>query len=481
MDGACSISLEPRAVGQDARKRFARISVWMGGPSWGTGQGGLHVEFPKIRRAILAGLDVFLPPEGPLDSMCRGAFPSLAFLARKNEEQCPHPWLNEMYDMDTSNVVFHLFGHHGAMNSMPPHSPNSAIWTLTPSVPRLGCRSWSAFRRLGTALASCLLLWKTPVARVHSFLMIGQSNMAGMGGAQEEDATDTLARAKIWSWTGSPEKTWAPVRRAFGVDGTHFGPEYAFAKTVLDSFPFDSVRIVKIAISATSLAKDWAAPSSGECGWVFDLMRDLWRGADEEDGWARSRRIDGIIWMQGENDAFDFQDADHYHERFLSFVHDVRVLAGDSEVPWVTGLIDLQPVWTWGVQVRQAQVAVAGEVPHMAVVETHGMETDGVHFTSAGQGQLGHAFALSWIRMIDLQRSKNIEFKKKARFATARIPQGAQARWVSPLGGVSPWFPIDGGGLPSPPPYNPPLLQVIAPGESTRLQMISLEGIRSRR
>lgn len=228
-------------------------------------------------------------------------------------------------------------------------------------------------------------------------VLAGQSNMVGQALWEGRRLPDSLPQVKVLDLDGVWKGQWITLRRGLGADSSRFGIEIPLALTLLDSVPQDSFFIVKAAWSSTSLAEYWHSPTpSGFAGSLYSqMLQGVKTARDSLSGPLPP--IDGFFWMQGESDALYQPFADDYFGNFTGFVEDLRKEWGDSTLPFVVGLIDKQPVWTYATTVREAQIQVCVNHSYMGFVETGGLETDGVHYTGAGLEELGRRMALKWL------------------------------------------------------------------------------------
>lgn len=258
-----------------------------------------------------------------------------------------------------------------------------------------------------TALATCAIASRPRAATVPTFLLLGQSNMAGYG--KISDLPDSLRRpdtsATLFVGTDA-SATWTPLQAGWGVDAAHFGPELSLGPGLARATG-TSVALVKLAVGATNLARDWLPPSAGGPGTLYgavSLVLSAARAARPLD----SLELRGIFWMQGESDALRSPDARTYRTRLHALILDLRQdLSEGRATPFVLGLIDDQPVWPFAGHVRSAQRDQASLHPRLAWIETSGLATDGTHYTTAGALELGSRLAASWVHAASLPQPES--------------------------------------------------------------------------
>lgn len=140
------------------------------------------------------------------------------------------------------------------------------------------------------------------------------------------------------------------------------------------------------------------APGFGVSPWRFGPELSFGRMmTPESQGLRASGRVEiaGFLWLQGETDAINEQDAAAYHDNFLRFVHAIRRDFGVSDLPIVAGLIQDRS-GLYAETVRQGTMQVAREVAMMATIETNDIEVhadDPVHYNTAGVLEVGDRLA----------------------------------------------------------------------------------------
>jgi sialate O-acetylesterase len=184
----------------------------------------------------------------------------------------------------------------------------------------------------------------------------------------------------------------AQSRRGPAVGGA--GPGFFFARQ-LTSLTGVPVGLIPCAYGGTSL-EEWN-PSGRAEGDATLYGQMVNRVA------AVGGRVRGLLWYQGESDAFapPEQGCDTYGERFVAFVDAVRRDFGDPELPVLTVQLartviapgEVAPCWE-KVREVQRQLAVAHERIH-AVPAVDLELSDGIHVSCPGQARLGAR--LAWV------------------------------------------------------------------------------------
>ena len=241
--------------------------------------------------------------------------------------------------------------------------------------------------------------------KVAVYLFGGQSNMAGATSDRSflngTPKANPLPDVQIWDGGFNSFTALRPgYNDNFGT-GNGFGAELGFGhalEAARDSGAIESeeIYLIKYAIGATNLAEEWNVDTGGPIysqftAWVNDALANLTSNGIGYD-------IEGMMWMQGENDAFTPSFANSYEANLNRLIADVR-RRYDADMDFVIGRLheELTPFfYTEANTVRQAQVNVANSDARNYWVNTDGFVVnpiDGVHFDSSGHLALGEAFA----------------------------------------------------------------------------------------
>ncbi|MEO0771180.1 MAG: sialate O-acetylesterase, partial [Cyanobacteria bacterium J06649_4] len=243
----------------------------------------------------------------------------------------------------------------------------------------------------------------TVTNEVSVYLFGGQSNMAGVG-SDENDLTGALANplpdVQIWQ---DGVNRFVDLRSGFDKNfgtGSGFGAELGFGFALEEArddgdSDTEEIYIAKYALGSTDLAVDWAVNGQNN---VYDAFKDwvdsaLGNLTNQGIGYT----VEGMMWMQGENDASDVNQAANYQTNLTGFISDIRTRYGQG-VDFVIGRLheELPPgFYTEDDVVRGAQVAVANSDSRNFLVDTDDfpITSDRVHFTSEGHLSLGEEFA----------------------------------------------------------------------------------------
>lgn len=155
---------------------------------------------------------------------------------------------------------------------------------------------------------------------IHSFLMIGQSNMAGRGFAgdvpQIYDEHIKMQRNGVW------HNMFEPINYDLPSAGIGLGASFAA------SWRFDNMQneigLIPCAEGGSNL-DDWAIG-----GALFD------NAVSQAQLAQRTSELKGILWHQGENDCSP-ENAQRYCEKFAVIINELRRVLHIREVPLILG------------------------------------------------------------------------------------------------------------------------------------------------
>lgn len=215
------------------------------------------------------------------------------------------------------------------------------------------------------------------------FLLVGQSNMAGMGPLAGYAAPDLGGRA--WVLRGG---AWKPAAEPLG-EGSGVGPGVAFAQRLLELDPGRTVGLVPCARGGSTL-RQWQPrdPSA------------LYRSCVAMARAAQPRgRIAGILVLQGESEGLGEGRPEEWGRLFRNLAVSFRFDLRRFDVPVIVGQIGDVPrgreasAAAWAT-VQREQEEAAASLPNAALVRTAGLPTqDGIHFTTPAYREVGRRFA----------------------------------------------------------------------------------------
>lgn len=233
------------------------------------------------------------------------------------------------------------------------------------------------------------------------YLLAGQSNMDGYAYVSGLPPSLQVAQLDVrLYWSGNARWTaLAPASfgTAYGVE--YFGPEVTFGRYLADQHPERSFALIKHAVGGTDLAQYWYPgeerddPTQGDGYQVFLATIDA--ALAELDAAGTDYEIAGMIWMQGEADAYSYLDwANAYEANLTHFISRVRSDMGVPDLPFAIGKIYC-PTCVYGDIVRTAEDAVADADPNVYAFDTDDLPifNDNIHYDGSGMRTLGERFA----------------------------------------------------------------------------------------
>ena len=231
-------------------------------------------------------------------------------------------------------------------------------------------------------------------APVHSFLMIGQSNMAGRG--EFEDVEPILNRnclmLRMGRWITMREPI-NPDRAVLGVE-LHSGISLAasFADEVSKHFDM-RVGLIPCADGGTKI-DEWMPGTI-----LYDHAVFMARLA------MRRSEFAGIIWHQGESDCRSAEMARAHKEKFATMITSMRKDLGAEALPLIIGEISEDIVERADcIKIINKQYhELESELPCTAVASAKGLalKADIVHFNSQSLREFGKRYFEEYRKLIE--------------------------------------------------------------------------------
>ena len=216
---------------------------------------------------------------------------------------------------------------------------------------------------------------------MYSFLLVGQSNMAGRGFPAEveklpNDNIYVLRNGRWW-------KMYVPVNPDRVTAGINLSESFVYQ--FLQDHPGDTVGIIPCADGGTSL--DQWMPGKV----LFDhavMMTSLA---------TRSSTLAGILWHQGESDCAE-ERYPLYQQKCTHILEQLRKEVGDPNVPLLLGglgdylaMCDRSEKFKNYIYVNAHLQAMAREMENCAFVSAEGLgaNPDNLHFSAAALREFG--------------------------------------------------------------------------------------------
>ena len=268
---------------------------------------------------------------------------------------------------------------------------------------------------------------------IRVFYLGGQSNMDGFGTNAELPDSITSDLNDVWIFHGNPAPDgdvagglgiWAKLTPGHGWEfssddkqnklSDFFGIELSFAKKLKELYPNEKIAIIKYSRGGTSLDSlaagrwgSWEPDFKGKNGInQYDhFLRTVHLSYDDtdinNDGNEDYLIPSGIIWMQGESDAYREETANRYFDNLKRLMDLVRASLHKDDLPIVIGKIsdsgnnERGKMYLYGELVQYAQEKFARTEQNVAIVRStqHYNYYDSWHYDSNGYIDLGEKFA----------------------------------------------------------------------------------------
>lgn len=230
---------------------------------------------------------------------------------------------------------------------------------------------------------------------ITSFLLIGQSNMAGRGDFDQVEPIKNpncyMLRMGRWQIMSEPIN---PDRGIFyGRFRSGVGLSASFADRYANSF-HEKVGLIPCADGGTVISQ-WQPG-----GVLFDHAVFMTKLA------MRSSDFGGILWHQGESDC-DAGDIVHYKERMLRAITAIRKELNAEELPFIFGELSesFGEKWNFGeypMQMNAIFAEIEKELPCCRLVSSKGlkMKPDGIHFDSPSLREFGNRYFDAYCELV---------------------------------------------------------------------------------
>ncbi|MCH7227081.1 sialate O-acetylesterase [Haloferula sp. A504] len=226
------------------------------------------------------------------------------------------------------------------------------------------------------------------------FILGGQSNMYGADSKLEALPEDLQQRQEdVLLYSGSEFSRLKPG------SGRVFGPEVTFGRAIADALPRENFYLIKHSDGGTSLWNEWNL----EDGRSYTRLKHVVEIALEAlTRSGHSYEIVGILWTQGERDAWNLRTTAQYEADLQALIADMRSRWGE-DLPFFFSRLSLLQTARPVEAVRTAQEYVAAADPKAHLIDTDGMEMqkDNLHFTGQGYIDLGHAYAQAYLNTLE--------------------------------------------------------------------------------
>jgi hypothetical protein len=216
------------------------------------------------------------------------------------------------------------------------------------------------------------------------FLLIGQSNMAGRGIVEPQDAETNprifmLTKDLQWTLAKDPLHFDKP-----NIAGVGLGSE--FARVLAKADPQAKIGLIPAAFGGTTIAQ-WKPGGALYTDAVARTREAMKNGA-----------LAGILWHQGEGDSGP-ENVKVYADQFAAMIAQLRKDLDAANVSVLIGELGrYEPRWQ---PFNEALPAAVAKIPNSVIVSSEGLvaKSDHVHFDSPSLRQFGTRYAEAFLKM----------------------------------------------------------------------------------
>ena len=192
--------------------------------------------------------------------------------------------------------------------------------------------------------------------------------------------------------------------------GYPFGPELTLGH-YLAKDSRASTSLIKVALGGTTLYTDWLSPSAAAnvgraIGPQYEVLKTRINSLQNAPESVNSNCVrvtcewSAFIWFQGENDSFDFENADSYEENLRALIADVRIEAGAPNLPVViVGTGYWAQSMDFGTVVAMAQQVIAEEDDSIVLVRTNDLSRF-FHYDPPSQMIIGERIGIALKKLL---------------------------------------------------------------------------------
>ena len=236
--------------------------------------------------------------------------------------------------------------------------------------------------------------------RIRSFLMIGQSNMAGRG--EFADVTPIVNPRCHMLRMGRWQQMYEPINPDRDIFTIKYHSGISLAASFADELQKhtgERIGLIPCADGGTSIDQ-WMP---GEV--LFDHAVMMTKLA------LRSSDFGGILWHQGEADCYDGK-IEAYKDKFITMITALRHELGAEELPVIIGELseDIERLERDNVvKLNGVFCEIANELSHSAVVSSKGLELkpDRLHFNAVSLREFGRRYFEAYLNVVNDNDTEN--------------------------------------------------------------------------
>ncbi len=229
--------------------------------------------------------------------------------------------------------------------------------------------------------------------KVLSFLMVGQSNMAGRGDIGDvppiENPLCRVLRMGYWQRMDPPVN--------FDRDTAGISLAESFADD-LANHTGQYIGLIPCAYGGSTIRR-WMP---GEI--LFEHAVFMGKLAQ------KSSTLGGIIWHQGENNCMAL-DEEKYRSDLITVLNALRKELNAEDLPLILGEVSEKITEEWNVgnsppRMNALLRELAEELPHCAIASSEGLtlRPDGIHFDAPSCRELGHRYFEKYIELTEVNK-----------------------------------------------------------------------------
>ena len=225
---------------------------------------------------------------------------------------------------------------------------------------------------------------------LHSFLMIGQSNMAGRGEFSDVEPIDNFRCYMMRNGR------FLRMREPINPDRAIFEGVFHSGTSLGAAFADEFANELKKRVGMIPCADGGTAISAWQPGEIlYDHAVFMAKLA------MRTSRFSGIIWHHGENDCVDEEHLKEYKEKLLNMIFSLRRDLGAENLPFIIGelsdKLSLSKDYNFAdrpIRMNKMLHEIAGKISMCGVASSEGLELkpDGLHFNAASLRIFGRRY-----------------------------------------------------------------------------------------
>ena len=232
---------------------------------------------------------------------------------------------------------------------------------------------------------------------LHSFLMIGQSNMAGRGDIGDVEPINNFRCYMLRNGR------FIKMREPINTDRPIFEGNFRSGISLAASFADEFANTYKSRVGLIPCADGGTDINSWQKGSIlYDHAVLMTKLA------MRTSNFAGFIWHQGESDAMTDESVGAYKAKLITFINDIRADLDAQNLPFVMGELSRNIVRDWVEPARINRMneifyEISSELPFCTVASSEGLsiKPDGIHFTAPALRVFGRRYFYAYKTLKD--------------------------------------------------------------------------------